>query len=166
MGRHCLFEHRRLDAVMRGVAQIRFRIQEESQRMDELTDRLQSMLSLRLGTARELVRERQRELAGLNPILLIKRGLAMMPQFIKRLEQQMTVLGERRQRRIEATIAQLHSLSPLAILGRGYSILSSVPDGSILRRSQDVHVGEEITARLSEGQLNCTVNRILPDPSV
>jgi exodeoxyribonuclease VII large subunit len=166
MGRHCLLEHRRLDAMMRGVAQVRFRIQEESQRTDELTDRLQSMVRLRLEAAREHVREGQRELAGLNPLLLVKRGLAMMPQFMKRLQRQMAVLGERRRRQIETMVAQLHNLSPLAILGRGYSILSNARDGSILRRSRDVQVGEEIMARLSEGQLNCTVKRVLVDPSV
>lgn len=166
MGRHCLFEHRRLDAMMRGVAQVRFRIQEESQRTDELSDRLQSMVRLRLEAAREHVREGQRELAGLNPKLLVKRGLAMMPQFMKRLQRQMAVLGEGRRRQIETLVAQLHNLSPLAILGRGYSILSNAQDGSILRRSRDVQVGEEIMARLSEGQLKCTVKRVLPDPSV
>ena len=166
MGRHCLYEQRRLDAMVRGVAQLRFRVQEQFQLTDELTDRLHSLMYIRLGVARELVRERQRELAGLNPILLVKRGLAMMPQCIKRLEHQMAVLGERRRRRVEALMAQLHNLSPLAILGRGYSILSGVRDGRILRRSQDVLVGEEIVARLSQGQLNCTVKRVWPDPSV
>ena len=166
MGRHCLYEQRRLDAMVRGVAQLRFRVQEQFQLTDELTDRLHSLMYIRLGVARELVRERQRELAGLNPILLVKRGLAMMPQCIKRLEHQMAVLGERRRRRVEALMAQLHDLSPLAILGRGYSILSSLRDGRILRRSQEVQVGEEIVARLSQGQLNCTVTRVWPDPSV
>ncbi|HEY5626318.1 MAG TPA: exodeoxyribonuclease VII large subunit [Nitrospira sp.] len=166
MGRHCLYEQRRLDTMMRGVAQLRFRIQEEFQRTDELTDRLQSLLYVRLSSARELLRENQRRLAGLNPILLVKRGLAMMPQFVKRLERQIAVLGERRRRRVEALLAQLHDLSPLAILGRGYSILSSMRDGRILRRSQEVQAGEEIVARLSQGRLNCTVKRVWPDPSV
>ena len=166
MGRHCLLEHRRLDAMMRGVMQVRFRIQEESQRTDELTDRLQSMVRLRLEAARDRVREGQRELAGLNPVLLVKRGLAMMPHFIKRLRRQMEVLGEGRRRQIETMVAQLHNLSPLAILGRGYSILSDAQDGSILRRARDAQVGKDIVARLSEGRLNCTVKRVLPDPSV
>jgi exodeoxyribonuclease VII large subunit len=166
MARHCLFEYRRLDEMVRGLAEIRFRIQAESQRADELTDRLQSKIRLQLAAARELVRDGQQGLAGLNPIVLVKRGLAMMPQFVKRLERQMAVLNERRRSQIETTITQLHNLSPLAILGRGYSILSKVRDGAILRRSQDVHVGEEIIARLSQGQLNCTVKRVLPDPSV
>jgi exodeoxyribonuclease VII large subunit len=166
MARHCLFEYRRLDEMMRGLAEIRFRIQAESQRTDDLADRLQRKIRLQLAEARELVRDGQQGLAGLSPKFLVKRGLAMMPQFVKRLERQMAVLSERRRRQIETTITQLHNLSPLAILGRGYSILSKVRDGAILRRSQDVRVGEEIIARLSQGELNCTVKRVLPDPSV
>jgi exodeoxyribonuclease VII large subunit len=166
MVRHCLIEHRRLDANMRGLAHIRFRIQEESQRTDETTDRLKTLVFQRLAAGRELARDRQRELAGLNPILLVKRGLAMIPQFMKRLERQMAVLMEHRRRQVGAVVAQLNNLSPLAILGRGYSILSRAHDGVILRRAQDVEAGEEIVARLSQGQLNCTVKRVVPDPLV
>jgi exodeoxyribonuclease VII large subunit len=85
---------------------------------------------------------------------------------MKRLERQIIVLSERRRRQIEATAAQLTQLSPLAILGRGYSILTRVRDGMILRRAEEAQVGEEIVARLSQGQLGCTVKRVLPDPSV
>jgi exodeoxyribonuclease VII large subunit len=166
MDRYCLFEQRRLDTNMIGLAQIRFRIQDESQRTDEATDRLKHLVCQRMIVNRELVHNRQRELAGLNPMVIVKRGLAMIPQLMKRLEQQIVVLSDRRRRQIEATASQLTQLSPLAILGRGYSILTKVSDGAILRRAEDTHAGEEIVARLSQGQLGCTVKHVLPDPSV
>lgn len=166
MARYCLFEQRRLDTNIIGLAQIRFRIQDESQRTDEATDRLKNLVCQRVIANRELVRNRQRELAGLNPMVMIKRGLAMIPQLMKRLERQIVVLSERRRRQIEATASQLTQLSPLAILGRGYSILTKVRDGTIVRRAEDTHPGEEIVARLSQGQLGCTVKHVLPDPSV
>lgn len=166
MARYCLFEQRRLDTNIIGLAQIRFRIQDESQRTDEATDRLKNLVCLRVIANRELVRNRQRELAGLNPMVMIKRGLATIPQLMKRLERQIVVLSERRRRQIEATASQLAQLSPLAILGRGYSILTKVRDGTIVRRAEDTHPGEEIVARLSQGRLGCTVKHVLPDPSV
>ena len=166
MARYCLLEQRRLDANIIGLAQIRFRIQDESQRTDDATDRLTNLVCQRVIANRELVRNRQRELAGLNPIVMIKRGLAMIPQLMKRLERQIVVLSERRRRQIEATASQLTQLSPLAILGRGYSILTKIRDGTIVRRAEDTHPGEEIVARLSQGQLGCTVKHVLPDPSV
>ena len=166
MARYCVFEQRRLDTNIIGLAQIRFRIQDESQRTDEATDRLKNLLCQRVIANRELVRNRQRELAGLNPMVMIKRGLATIPQLMKRLERQIVVLSERRRRQIEATASQLTQLSPLAILGRGYSILTKVRDGTIVRRAEDTHPGEEIVARLSQGRLGCTVKHVLPDPSV
>lgn len=166
MVRHCLAEQRRLDSNIRGLAHIRFRIQEESQRADETISHLKALLQRQLVESRDLVRERQRDLAGLNPILVVKRYLAMIPQFLRRLERQMSVLTEWRRKQIESAMAQLNSLSPLAILGRGYSILTKVQDGSILRRAPEVQAGEDLIARLSEGQLKCTVKRVLTDPSV
>jgi len=105
-------------------------------------------------------------LARLNPVLLVKRGLAVIPQFIKRLERQMSLSLDRRKRLIGSTVARLNALSPLAILGRGYSLLFTALDGEIIRRSQDVRAGDKVVARLSEGQLHCTVDRVLPDASV
>jgi exodeoxyribonuclease VII large subunit len=68
--------------------------------------------------------------------------------------------------RIYATLAQLNTLSPLAILGRGYSILQTVPAGQILHRANDVAVGQELEAQLASGRLNCTVTRVFNDSSV
>jgi exodeoxyribonuclease VII large subunit len=166
MARYCVAEQRRLDSNIRGLAQIRFRIQEESQRTDEMIVHLKTLLRRQLVEGWERVRERQRELAGLNPVLIVKSNLTMIRQFVKRLERQISVLTEGRRMQIESAMAQLNSLSPLAILGRGYSILTKVQDGTLLRRALDVRVGDDIVARLSEGQLKCTVKRVLPDPSV
>jgi exodeoxyribonuclease VII large subunit len=52
----------------------------------------------------------------------------------------------------------LHSLSPLAILGRGYSIAQRLPDGAILRSVRAVGRGERIRLVLHEGELDATVD--------
>lgn len=166
MSRYCLFEQRRLDAHIRGLAHVRFRLQDASQRIDDAIQRLRTVTCERLIASREIVREHQRELAGLNPLFLIKRALAMVPLLIQRLERQIIVLSQGRRRRIEAIASQLSHLSPLGILARGYSILTKSEDGRILRKAEEVQTGEEIVARLSQGRLSCTVKRVLPDPLV
>jgi exodeoxyribonuclease VII large subunit len=115
---------------------------------------------------REQVHEAQRDLSGLNPILAIKQGLATVPQLSKRLEGQMDVILTQHRHRIHATLAQLNTLSPLAILERGYSILQTVPAGRILHRTSDVEVGQELEAQLASGRLSCTVTRVFDDSSV
>ncbi|MBA5866329.1 MAG: exodeoxyribonuclease VII large subunit [Nitrospira sp. CR1.3] len=166
MVRQCLSEHRRLVSNRRGLAHIRFRIQEEAQRADDVTYRLREMTLSRLSAGSDRVRRRERELTGLSPLLMVKRSLSMMPLFIKRLERQMRVLALQRRGQVEAAVAQLNGLSPLSILGRGYSILMRAPGGVLLRRASDVRVGENVTAQLAEGRLDCTVRRVLPDPSL
>lgn len=166
MLRHCAFERQRLDAGIRGVTDVRFRIQETTQRTDEMVGQLREMVQELLTTWRERVHGVQRDLSSLNPILAIKQGLATVPQLSKRLEGQMGVVLAQHRHRIHATLAQLNTLSPLAILGRGYSILQTIPAGQILRLANDVEVGQELEAQLASGRLGCMVTRVCNDSSV
>jgi exodeoxyribonuclease VII large subunit len=166
MLRHCAFERQRLDAGIRGVKDVRFRLQEAAQQTDDMVDRLREMVQQLLTSGRERVHEARRDLSGLNPMLAIKQGLATVPQYSKRLEGQMGVMLAQHRHRIYATLAQLNTLSPLAILGRGYSILQTVPAGQILHRANDVEVGQELEAQLASGRLSCTVTRVFNDSSV
>jgi len=166
MLRHCAFERQRLDVGIRGVTDVRFRLQEAAQRTDDMVDRLREVVQQLLTSGRERVHEAQRDLSGLNPILTIKQGLATVPQFSKRLEGQMGVILAQHRHRIHATLAQLNTLSPLAILGRGYSILQTVPAGQILHRASDVEVGQELEAQLARGRLSCMVTRVCDDSTV
>lgn len=166
MLRHCAFERQRLDAGIRGVTDVRFRLQAAAQRTDDMVDRLREMLQRLLTVGRERVHVAQRDLSGLNPILAIKQGLATVPQFSQRLEGQMGVVLTQHRHRVHALLAQLHTLSPLAVLGRGYSILQTVPAGKILHRANDVAVGEELEAQLASGRLSCKVTRVFDDSAV
>jgi exodeoxyribonuclease VII large subunit len=55
--------------------------------------------------------------------------------------------------RLKGTAACLESLSPLAVLSRGYSITRRVDDGRIVRAANEVDGGELLTTRLHEGEL-------------
>jgi len=163
MLRHCAFERQRLDAGIRGLTDVRFRLQEASQRTDDMVDRLREMLQCLLMSGRKRIHEVQRDLSDLNPILVIMQGLATVPQFSKRLEGQMVAILAQHHHRLHTILVQLNTLSPLAILGRGYSILQRVPTGQILHRANDVEVGQELEAQLASGRLNCTVTRVFDD---
>ncbi len=53
---------------------------------------------------------------------------------------------------LEKDCASLDALSPLSILSRGYAIASK--DGRVLRRTEDVSVGEEFEVRVSDGVIS------------
>ena len=166
MLRHCAFERQRLNGGVRGLTDVRIRLQDAAQRTDDLVDQLREMVQQLLRSGRERVHEAQRDLSGLNPIVTVKQGLTTVPQFSKRLERQMGAILTQHRHRIHMTLAQLNTLSPLAILARGYSILHTVPAGHILRRASDVEVGQELEAELASGRLSCKVMRVCDDSTV
>jgi len=166
MLRHCALERQRLDAGIRGVTEVRFRLQEAVQRTDDMVDRLRVKVQQLFMSGRERVHQAQRDLSSLNPILMIKEGLATVPQLSKRLEGRMGMILAQHRDRVHARLAQLNTLSPLAILQRGYSILQTVPAGQILHRASDVEVGQELEAQLATGRLGCMVTRVCDDSSV
>ena len=54
---------------------------------------------------------------------------------------------------------KLDSLSPLAVLSRGYSIATSIPDGRIIKSAEDINKGDLLSLRLNKGELICTVDK-------
>src|SRR5205809_641884 len=54
----------------------------------------------------------------------------------------------------------LHSLSPLAVLGRGYSICRDPVTQRLATSTASVHPGQQVEVLLSDGDLTCTVNTI------
>jgi exodeoxyribonuclease VII large subunit len=58
--------------------------------------------------------------------------------------------------RFAARAASLQALSPLAVLGRGYSVVQRV-DGTVVRDEDQVERGEDVAVRLLSGGLACRV---------
>jgi exodeoxyribonuclease VII large subunit len=70
-----------------------------------------------------------------------------------------------RSQRVRALVATLDALSPLGVLARGYSIVSTSPEGRVITRASDVAMNDEIGIRLGQGRLVCGVRRVLTDSS-
>ncbi|HEX4853815.1 exodeoxyribonuclease VII large subunit [Arenimonas sp.] len=66
-----------------------------------------------------------------------------------------------RRLRLAGLARALASVSPLATLARGYSILREGDDGPVVRRADQVRVGDALEARLAEGRLRL---RVEPGP--
>jgi exodeoxyribonuclease VII large subunit len=59
--------------------------------------------------------------------------------------------------RFAKNAAALDALSPLKVLGRGYAIARGA-DGRVVKSAGDVSRGDELTLRLREDEISCTVN--------
>ena len=69
--------------------------------------------------------------------------------FKEKTERKNNILGE--------LVATLQAVSPLSVLARGYSIISTEPDGQILSSASQVKIGQKISAVLNEGKIKAKV---------
>jgi exodeoxyribonuclease VII large subunit len=60
--------------------------------------------------------------------------------------------------RFRATAARLDSLSPLAVLGRGYAVCWNADRTAIIRDERAVSSGDTVHVKLEHGELDCTVD--------
>ena len=140
------------------------RLRQQAQRLDELELRLQRAMALRLQTASERLARLDTRLAGQHP----ERLLGLLRQRLEHLGQRLpraiqAGLRERRQR-LEATVQTLQVVSPLATLGRGYSILLD-DRGRAVRRAADTVPGQRLSAKLHEGELALRVEASSATPA-
>jgi exodeoxyribonuclease VII large subunit len=62
--------------------------------------------------------------------------------------------------RLERMGRALETLSPLAILERGYALVFDSA-GQLIKDAAQLKLGEEISARLARGEIRATVNKAL-----
>ncbi len=56
---------------------------------------------------------------------------------------------------------KLESLSPLAVLARGYSVTQRVSDGTIIRDASEVSPGDQIVSRLQQAEIVSNVESVI-----
>lgn len=140
----------------RGLTDVVNRIHRLSQRADEAVYRLGELVRgcLRRAREREVMVARRLTAATLLPKLAQSRG--RMELFSERLIALTTAVVERSRTRWAEKASVLESLSPLAVLTRGYSIARKLT-GQIVKRPADVSVGETLRVTLAEGEIQCAV---------
>ncbi|MCP4036299.1 MAG: exodeoxyribonuclease VII large subunit [bacterium] len=118
-----------------------------------------SMLGLIEAARARHARERDalRMLAPTARLAAQRARFAVAARALGRLGRNLHLAGEAR---LAAQALRLDSLSPLAVLSRGYALVRRRADGAIVRRGEDVSVGDSLAVRLAESELDATVERI------
>jgi exodeoxyribonuclease VII large subunit len=144
----------------------RQRLTDQRLRVDDLTIRLSNALSQTLKRKGELLRLKAEHLFLLHP----RRILQEYTQRLDQLQRALLVnlrsnLGILRQR-MEGTVGRLQSLSPLAVLERGYSIARLLPAKNIIRQARDLGRGDRVEVKVHRGSFVARVESIEEsDPS-
>ena len=141
----------------RGLAAWEARLAMRGRHVAELTHQLRS--AMRSGLAR-----RDRQYRALQLRLEahdMRRRLASVRASLEAADARLAGIIGRRQDRARARLgtlsARIESLSPLAVLARGYSVCWNADRTAIIREADDVSAGDTVRVRLHAGELFCEV---------
>ena len=128
-----------------------------AQHLDDLETRLHMKLKEVYEHFRLIVVTLQVKVQASTPRNHIRINQERVPQLLKRMVLGVSTSMTEKRHRIEILMRTLHTLSPLAILSRGYSVVQTLKEQKIVRSVDDVSVGDSVRARLTDGQLICQV---------
>jgi len=114
------------------------------------------------------VYKRQLALAELSQVLARhnpQQRLDYQQQWLQELHRRLVqaILGQQERKRaaLGKNAGLLHAISPLAVLGRGYSLVQQ-KNGDIVRDSSRVQPGENLSITLARGGIDCEVKKTWP----
>lgn len=138
------------------------RLKEQARRLRQLQQRLHTALQRQLQTARHrhalLVQRLDHQQPDKQIAQLQQQLLPLYDKLITRIQHQLELTRTRQAQ----LVTRLNSISPLATLSRGYTILQD-SQGHVITHSNQTAAGETLQARLLHGRLICRVESLHPD---
>jgi exodeoxyribonuclease VII large subunit len=125
-------------------------------RVDDAAVRLRRAMTSALRHAAHRVELAARGLRAQSPTARTLGDRRRLTELSSRLDRGLARQLDRARHRLGAAGGRLDSLSPLAVLARGYS-LTRLPSGEVVRTVRQVAVGDPLDVLLSEGSLTCRV---------
>jgi exodeoxyribonuclease VII large subunit len=159
------------------------RLQADSQKLDHLAHRLhQNHPSKRLAEQAERLQRARRlawksvyrrlgddairlkslsdRLAPHHPQRKLTDLKSSLQQLSQRLDRQLAASVIKRQDKLKGLARMLHAVSPLETMSRGYAIVSNADESTVISSVSQVNPGDGVSARLEDGVLDCTVDRV------
>ena len=135
-------------------------------------NRLDSLkMRLRNGAARKTAMERlslkrlSESVAFKQPYNKIYQERMLLDVQKRYMQKALTAISTRNRNRLSLLVAGLDALSPLNSLARGYSIVKSEKDNTLVKSVKQVETGDRLEVHLTDGRLMCAVEGIKGDES-
>jgi exodeoxyribonuclease VII large subunit len=123
----------------------------KAQHLDELVTRAERALRKRSARLQATLQKLERRLLASAPEVRLGAAAGELSRLEARMHEAMRRRVASSERDLAILCGRLESMSPLAVLARGYAIAHK-EDGRVVRRSAEVEIGERVTLRLAEGR--------------
>lgn len=134
-----------------------------SQRVDDLTTRLQYALRNGMARRRERFNRAETALIHVSPVRqvdLLRQRIYLLSGQVERLTIQRI---DQLKQQFGRNIAQLEVLSPLATLSRGYTITQRIDNGRVVQDAAELTPGDTLKVRFQHGEADCRVESTASD---
>ena len=129
------------------------------QRLDDAAERMDAAILNRLRRNQNRIAELAAGVLHHDPRQKLAHARQHLADFRARLDRSLERLIESSAARLGAFDARLHSLSPLAVLDRGYALVLS-SDGALIRSTAQIGTGDQLTTRLADGSFTSRVENL------
>ncbi|MCH7694766.1 MAG: exodeoxyribonuclease VII large subunit [Proteobacteria bacterium] len=137
-------------------------LQNISQRLDELSLRMQQSIRTNITLQQSLLLKLSAQINQHNPLQTLRAHKEKCYMLRGRLRKSLSYGLQTARGNFERLTHNLHTVSPLATLERGYAIVSQTDNGNIVRDASILHEGETIKTRLAKGRIHSIVKKITP----
>jgi exodeoxyribonuclease VII large subunit len=124
--------------------------------VDGFAAQLTEALSQTVQAKRWALAERQARLLGLSPRAQLSQARQRLAHARTRSGQALRHQLQLERERLNGLVQALNTISPLAVLGRGYALVTH-HDGRLVRRADEVQMGESLRVRVSQGEFETEV---------
>jgi exodeoxyribonuclease VII large subunit len=161
--RHTLSDSRgRVELHTRALKDPSMMLGHMAQRIDDLSERLNFSIRGELKRINVKLENLCNHLRLTNPGLMVERGREHLLTLFARGEHGLHRTMENCRERTAINSGKLQALSPLNTLSRGYAIASLLPEGTVIRESDQLATGDTIDIRFHRGGAVCTVDAKRP----
>lgn len=134
------------------------------QALGQLESRLRAALRGQAASARARLDSLATRRVLRRPMEMVHQRAQALDEWSARAERAIRQRLARQRLLVDRCAGQLASLSPLAVLERGYSLTEC--NGRLVRDAATLHPGAELQTRFAHGQATSRVDRIVADPQV
>ena len=121
------------------------------EKIANLITREEKAMMGRIARSRESLSRFASSKALSSPMFFVADRQKRTDELYRRLVSRMEALSKQRELRLGAISGKLDSLSPLAVLSRGYSAVFT-PEGRVVKNAADLSVGDDVIMKMNDGE--------------